>query len=563
MSQTSISLDNASAQALQQTTLLANLIPATVSFTTAGHLLLVGPEDRVRLAAAKLDGMASRTLLINEAVSRSDDDYLEQVMIAAEATETLPCFNAEQLQIRGFLGQFQVAALLPQQSQPIALATEAIARPHFDLVLDLGSSASIELELLPAGYFYVGDDQAKLVDALAQLPELKGQFDKPRYVQINADVCAHHGSGISGCQRCLSVCPADAISSTGKKIEIDANLCHGVGSCASACPTGAIQYDQPTAPILKDYLQRLLARYQTLSDVRPVVLFHDATVGAQLLTQLQQLPAGVLPVELEEIGVAGAEQWLAALAWGARQVLVLTHSNTPATLKALVESEHQTLMTLFSAMGVDSQRLQLLEAEQLTEIDAIVAASGELAPLPVAAFPTDLPKRDTFYNALDHLNGCHLGSAELIEVAGAPYGEVVVDTAKCTLCMSCAALCPARALEDGGDTPALRFTEQRCVQCGLCQQACPEGAIKLVARFDLDRERRQGCRDLNREQPFECITCGKPFATKAVVEKMTTALAGHSAFAGDAIQRLKMCEDCRVKDMFTDLLDDPEKQLRV
>ncbi|QIZ78006.1 4Fe-4S binding protein [Ferrimonas lipolytica] len=563
MSQNSITLDPISADALQQTTLLANLIPATVSFQTAGNLLLVGPEDRIRIAAAKLPQMASRTLLISEAISDQSDAHLEQVMAAAEATESLPCFHAEHLQIRGFLGQFQVAIVQPQQQQPIALAKEAINLPHFDLILDLGNEASITLELLPAGYFHVGDNQTKLVDALAQLPELVGKFDKPRYVQVNQDVCAHYSSGIAGCQRCLSVCPADAIQSENNQISIDPFLCHGAGSCASACPTGAIQYDQPTAPILRDYMQRLLARYNELSEQQPVVLFHDGMGGTELLQQLQQLPAGVVPVELEEIGVAGAELWLASLAWGARQVLVLTHEQTPETLATLVTSEYSSVAKLLLASGVDAQRLQIIDAAELAKIDELVAVSATLEVLPVAAFGTELPKRDTFYNALDHLNGCHLGTTDTIAVANVPYGQVVLDTDKCTLCMSCAALCPAMALQDGGDTPALKFTEQNCVQCGLCQQACPEQALSLAAQFNLDRDSRQQQQVLKEEDPFECITCGKAFATKAVVEKMTTALAGHSAFAGDAIQRLKMCEDCRVKDMFGTILDDPEQQLRV
>ena len=52
---------------------------------------------------------------------------------------------------------------------------------------------------------------------------------------------------------------------------------------------------------------------------------------------------------------------------------------------------------------------------------------------------------------------------------------------------------------------------------------------------------------LYEEEPFLCVSCGKPFATKGTIEKMLGALAGkHSMFQGDAAERLKMCEDCRV-----------------
>ncbi|SHI03925.1 4Fe-4S binding protein [Ferrimonas marina] len=556
-------LDQAREQSLAQTTMLENLIPQTVSYNTAGHLLILGAEDQIRLAAAQLDGMASRTLLATEAVSSQDEAHLERVMAAAEATESLPAFYSRELTIKGFLGQFQVFIREPEGISQIELAPGAVRRPHYDLILDLGQQPAISLELLPPGYFHVGDDADKLADALAQLPELVGQFDKPRYVKINSDICAHHSSGVDGCTRCLNVCPADAIESVEGMIQIDPYQCHGAGSCASACPTGAISYDQPTPSVLRDYLKRLLTRYLELSDQRPVVLLHDQTAGEAALKAMQQLPGQVLPVALEEVAVAGIDSWFAALAWGARQVLVLTTEMTPPTLLALVEKEQALAQSLLSAVGTEADRIALIRSDDLAQLAAQVAQSGQWPALPVAAFPNDLAKRDTLFNALDHINGACAASTEALALAGVPYGQIQVDTDKCTLCMSCTSLCPTGALLDGGDSPALKFQEQPCVQCGLCERACPEKAITLSSRVLLDRDARQAVTVLKEEEPFECITCGKPFATKAVIEKMTTALAGHSAFAGDALQRLKMCEDCRVKDMFTDILNDPEKQLRV
>mgnify|MGYP000193386553 CR=1 FL=1 len=35
-------------------------------------------------------------------------------------------------------------------------------------------------------------------------------------------------------------------------------------------------------------------------------------------------------------------------------------------------------------------------------------------------------------------------------------------------------------LGTGGDLPQLKFTEWNCVQCGLCEKACPEEAISMV-----------------------------------------------------------------------------------
>ena len=86
------------------------------------------------------------------------------------------------------------------------------------------------------------------------------------------------------------------------------------------------------------------------------------------------------------------------------------------------------------------------------------------------------------------------------------------------------------------------------MQCGLCEKTCPEDAIKLTARL-LPR-RMEAERVLNEAEPFNCVSCGKPFATRHMVDNMTAKLAGHSMFAGSgALHRLQMCGDCRVIDM--------------
>ena len=117
----------------------------------------------------------------------------------------------------------------------------------------------------------------------------------------------------------------------------------------------------------------------------------------------------------------------------------------------------------------------------------------------------------------------------------------------------CVSVCPAAALADGIDRPALTFTERNCVQCGLCLRACPESAIELRARLSLERPMRNAARVLNEEPPFCCVACGTPFATRSVIERMTDRLRTHSMFQSDAaLRRLQMCGDCRVKDMFAD-----------
>ena len=104
---------------------------------------------------------------------------------------------------------------------------------------------------------------------------------------------------------------------------------------------------------------------------------------------------------------------------------------------------------------------------------------------------------------------------------------------------------------DGVDQPLLKFVERNCVQCGLCEETCPEQAISLAPRLLLTPAVREA-RLLNETQPFHCVSCGKAFGTKQMVEVMLGRLAGHSMFSQpEALRRLQMCADCRVVDMMS------------
>ncbi len=132
--------------------------------------------------------------------------------------------------------------------------------------------------------------------------------------------------------------------------------------------------------------------------------------------------------------------------------------------------------------------------------------------------------------------------------AGAPFGKVEVNVEGCTLCLACVAACPTGALGDDPDRPTLRFTEDACVQCGLCQATCPEKVIRLVPQLDF-RATSAAARVLKEEEPFCCTRCGKPFGTKSTIERVAAKLEGkHWMFSGpnSRLDVLKMCEDCRV-----------------
>lgn len=551
--------ERARAHALQHTVKTDNLIPATVSYQSQGRLLLVGPEDRIRRAASLLPAGVKPTLLVTEAVHDAEAADLEAIF---DATASLAALTLREPGLTGYLGQFQLTGI-NGQGERISLAAlcftqqaAANGEPRFDLVADLGRAPLFALERPPVGYLHLADD-TDLAERLAELCALTGIFDKPRYFRLDPEACAFTARGVPGCSRCLDVCPTDALKPINGRIQIDPHLCQGFGSCASACPTGAIAYHQPDANTSGDYLLRLLKHYREAGGEVPQLLIAGENEREWVEAELSRLPANWLPVWVEESASLGIESWFAALAYGASAVRIALGDDAPASVRALVERELASAAVLLAGAGLAADRIALFD------IDAGEPVSGQPA-VALLDKPLKGDKRENLFAAFDALWQANEGSCEpLVVPHGAPYGSVELKEADCTLCMGCVAVCPSRALHAVGHTPGLNFIEQECIQCGMCEKACPEQAIVLTSRLQPVPEARRAVQSLKAEEAACCIRCAKPFAPASLIRRIQQKLAGHSHFQNEAAQRLLMCEDCRVKDVFAALAADPVSQLKV
>ncbi|WP_368162043.1 4Fe-4S dicluster domain-containing protein [Aeromonas sp. R5-3] len=552
--------ERARAHALQHTVKTDNLIPTTVSYQSQGRLLLVGPEDSIRRAASLLPQGVMPTLLVTEAVHYAEAADLETIF---EATAALDALTLREPSLTGYLGQFQLTGL-NGQGERISLAELCfpvqVAGSHasFDLVADLGRVPLFALERPPVGYQSLFDD-ADLAERLAELCALTGIFDKPRYFRLDPEACAFTARGVPGCSRCLDVCPTDALKPINGRIQIDPHLCQGFGSCASACPTGAIGYHQPDANTSGDYLLRLLKHYREVGGDAPQLLISGENDREWVETELTRLPANWLPVWVEESASLGIESWFAALAYGASAVRIALGDDVPASVRALVERELASAAVLLAGAGLAADRIALFNRD--AEQDKPIFGQPAVALLDK---PLKGEKRENLFAAFDALWQANEGRREpLVVPHGAPYGSVELKEADCTLCMGCVAVCPSRALHAVGHAPGLNFIEQDCIQCGMCEKACPEQAIVLTPRLQPVPEARRAVQSLKAEEAACCIRCAKPFAPASLIRRIQQKLAGHSHFQNEAAQRLLMCEDCRVKDVFAALAADPVSQLKV
>jgi ferredoxin len=462
----------------------------------------------------------------------------------------------------------------------------------FDLVLDLRSTPAFTQHAPPQGYFHVAGDDKQLVDAVLNLRDLVGEFDKPKFFAYKPKLCAHSRNEQIGCTACIDICSAQAIRSDaslkgktstaprrrtlaeamtpdvggqGGGIVVEPHLCIGCGACTTVCPSGALAYATPNTVDQGKLLRTLLSTHAKAGGKNAALLIHSQGAGARLVDDLGRaartdkalrgVPARVLPLAVWHTASIGIDLWLSAIALGAADVWVLVTDEEAPEYRVALAEQMAVAQAILAGLGYAGTHLRLIDAADARALDAALQAPPAQTVAKVATLSPQADKRATLDLAIDHLLAQALQAAESIALpaAGAPFGTLAIDKDKCTMCLSCVGACPEAALADNPEAPQLRFIERNCVQCGLCVKTCPENAITLEPRLWLadGGKARKLLRVLNEAQPYACIKCGKPFGTMKAIESMIGKLAGHSMFQGAAAERLKMCGDCRVIDIHT------------
>lgn len=521
-----------------------------VTLESEGIVLIYGRDEKAIEAARLLKDALDVTVLISKPAN-----------LAAQRVTEFPIAKGTVRAAKGHLGAFALtvddfATSSPSSRDALVFgASRNEATSKCDIIIDLTGGAP----LFPAadlrdGYLRADPgDPVAVMRTVLKARDLVGTFDKPRYINFTADLCAHSRSKIVGCRRCLDLCPTGAITPNGDHVVIDEHICAGCGQCAAACPTGAAAYAVPTADALLRKLRTLLGAYAQAGGKQAIILFHDGSHGRDLIDALARhgdgLPANVLPVEVNEVTQVGLEAIAAAFAYGTSAVRFLLRGkarhDTAGLAKTIALAE-----PILAGLGFSGARVATVETDDPDALGESLRKNGELdAAKKPATFSAVGSKRDMMRLALRELHAVSPAPVDIIELPpGAPFGTLEVNVEGCTLCLSCVSACPTGALSDDRDRPLLRFAEDACVQCGLCKATCPEKVISLKPQINF-RAAIAMSRVIKQEDPAECIRCGKPFGVKSTVERVVAKLEGKHWMFKDSKKRLdviRMCEDCRV-----------------
>jgi ferredoxin len=518
MSDTQTINRNARQTAVNALDTVRSSITGLVEYQSSGRVLVIGNGDPAIFAVSCLpEDFSGQILQIDKS---PDPDHV-----------TIPA-DGRAIAISGHLGNFTLT--LGERGTPVFQTLSA------DIIVDICDPPLLSMPVKPPGYACSGEQFTDIEIAVAGLTDLTGTFEKPRYFDYDASICAHGRVGQIGCNRCVEACPTDAITALVETVEVDPYRCQGGGICATVCPTGAIRYTYPDIETQINRLRTLLRVYAENGGTQAVVVFIAEGEAESI-----ELADNMLLVSVEELASSGAELWLSALAFGASQV-VLAGSSVPDSVTPWLNEQIVLCEHVITAAG--------LQARSIVRVEAIEDLNPASTPPHVVAKATYgglNNKRNMLFAAIEALCGT---TGDIIDLpTGSPFGRIHVNNETCTLCMACTSVCPANAVVAGGDTPALKFHEHNCVQCGICERACPEHAISLQARLNLDHDERHRAVTLNEQAPFLCVSCGKPFAIRNVIDLMLDKLKDHPMFSSErAKRRLMMCDDCRVVDVVQD-----------
>lgn len=533
-----------------------------VTLESNGVALILGRDEVALQAARDLSDHLDITVLL-----------LPGADVPPPRRTAWPVLQGRIARAHGHLGAFELtvnayAAPAPSSRAKLEFGPArdgAVSR--CDLVIDLTGGTPLFHETRP-GYLRADPrDAAGVARLVAEAAQMVGTFDKPKYIDFTPGLCAHSRNTLTGCTRCLNLCPTGAIEPVGDSVAIDPAICAGCGQCAAACPTGAAAYALPVVSNIARRLRKgLAAWFAAGATTAPVILFHTEEHGSALIDASARfgrgLPAHVIPLHVNEPTQIGPEIMVAALAWGAGGVRVLTRGRPTHPLDGL-DATLALLGTICAATGLGPEACALIQTDDPEELESTLWTP---APGMRAARSSFLPpedKRGLLTLAMAELNRTAPEPVARIGLSpGAPFGTVNLDLDACTLCLSCVGACPSGALGDNPDKPMLRFSENACVQCGICTATCPEKALTLTPQVDFDAW-AEPKRILKEEEPLCCTSCGKAFGTGASLRRVMEKLQDHWMFTGPEGETrralLGMCDDCRTREVVIAGFDPHEK----
>jgi formate hydrogenlyase subunit 6/NADH:ubiquinone oxidoreductase subunit I len=332
------------------------------------------------------------------------------------------------------------------------------------------------------------------------------------YIRVHQNRCVVVRNRNSKCQRCAMACTSGAIAIVANEIDVAAEKCIGCGTCATVCPTGALEAAQPgDSELLTSCLksakqnaggaviacEQLLdaasglvdtekaARVTCLGRVDESLLLSLAVAGVDSITLAQSSCSECnhrLGLETAKLVQETANSLLNA--WGSPLCVGLIVGLPDAVLLEERLAYDQSRRDFFENMAGKAKTVAtrtLGNALNDTDGKQGEPESRYQKVMSDGTLPHFIPDRRG--RLLDGLAA--LGEPEDNTIRTRLWGRVSIDLEQCNACMMCAAFCPTAAISklmeaDTEETTALEHYPGDCLKCRCCEDICPTGALTLL-----------------------------------------------------------------------------------
>ena len=354
-------------------------------------------------------------------------------------------------------------------------------------------------------------------------------------IRVHRERCAKVRNRNVDCLKCAAACTSGCISLEDGELVIDASKCVGCGTCATVCPTCALESLNPSDAELKAACLRavrgdevVIACSQMEAALGDLLVPGAAAfvvcagrVDESLLAGLAAESVGRVTVlcgdcdhcaqrhgrDTAELVAETARQVLAT--WGDDLEVVVTDV-PPASILAegTDEAAAETVRVAYFAQVRSCPPLREAEGVRVGSSAGQDAPKHPAHPLHVmkdGTLPHFIPdRRERLLDAL-----AQLGEPEGDKLETRLWGAVVIDGTKCVSCRMCATFCPTGAIakfDDADGTLGVTHTPGDCVKCRCCTDVCPTDALTLhedvMAREVLHHASRcRACKLAHRRQP--------------------------------------------------------------
>lgn len=328
-------------------------------------------------------------------------------------------------------------------------------------------------------------------------------------IRVHRERCAKVRNRNVDCLKCAAACTSGCISLEDGELVIDASKCVGCGTCATVCPTCALESLNPSDAELKAACLRavrgdevVIACSQMEAALGDLLVPGAAAsvvcagrVDESLLAGLAADGVGRVTVLCGDCGQCAqrhGRDTAERVAETARQVLgawgndleVVVTDVPPVSVLASGADEAAGEVARAAYFAQERSCLPIREAEGVR----VGSSAGQDAPKHPAhslhvmkdgTLPHFIPdRRERLLDAL-----AQLGEPEGGKLETRLWGAVVIDGTKCVSCRMCATFCPTGAIakfDDADGTLGVTHTPGDCVKCGSCRGVCPADAITLL-----------------------------------------------------------------------------------